>query len=92
MYKKTRKSRQRTKKILSITSSLECDPYSVLHHMEALCNVLRKEEIQLTTLEKMQVVKSIARAKVRAFMVGPSDNYKTFRELDMIGNDLVQML
>lgn len=86
MYKK---NRNKTKKLLD---SLDSDPYVVLRRMETLCTVLRKEELELTTSEKMQVVKSIARAKVRAFMVGPSDNYKTFKELDMIGNDLVQML
>jgi hypothetical protein len=92
MYAKTKKTRHRTKKILGIASSLECDPYGVLREMEALCNMLRKEEVELNSMEKMQIVKSIARAKVRAFMVGPSDNYKTFKELDMIGNDLVQLL
>lgn len=92
MYEKTRRARRKAKKLMVLASSLEDDPSSVVHRMVSLCDMLRNESIELSTPEKMQIVKSMARAKVRAFMVGPSDNYKTFKELDSIGNDLVQLL
>ncbi|VVC04374.1 Uncharacterised protein [Candidatus Bilamarchaeum dharawalense] len=92
MFAKTRKTRHKTKKLIGLASSLESDPSGVIHHMVALCNMLRNEDIELSTPEKMQVVKSMARAKVRAFMVGSADNYRTFKELDEISNDLVQLL
>lgn len=92
MAKKIRKSKFTTEKILQIALSPDCEPSDVLYHMEALCNILRKKDIELTTLEKMGIVKSMARAKVRAYMLGSSDDYKIYSKLDSISNDLVQLL
>jgi hypothetical protein len=89
MLIKNKRIRTKTKRLLQLTASSECEPEDVLSHMEALYRLLSNEEITLTTPEKMIIVKSMARAKVRAHFGGASDNYK---KLDSIGSDLIQLL
>jgi hypothetical protein len=92
MLVKKSKGRQKTKKLLEMASSPYCTPSSVLSHMLALRDMLRREETKLTSLEKMQVVKTMARAKVRAFMLGTPADHETFTKLDSVSNDLVLLL
>lgn len=91
MFVKNRKSRLKTKKIMGLASSLD-DPLSVLDSISELRSLLSTESIELTIPEKLHIVKSMARAKVRALKIGQSDNYKTFKEIDLISNDLVDLL
>jgi hypothetical protein len=93
------KVRSRTKKkFMGITSVLEMayeDPTRygvVVDAASQLCSMLREDEVSLTTPEKLRVMKSVTTAKVKAFMGGASDNYKTFKTLDSISSDLVQLL
>ncbi|MDD5171607.1 MAG: hypothetical protein PHF60_01070 [Candidatus ainarchaeum sp.] len=95
----TEKVRSRTKKkFMGLTSALEMayeDPTRygvVVDAASQLCDMLRQDEVSLTTPEKLRVMKSVTKAKVRAFMGGASDNYKTFKTLDTISGDLVQLL
>lgn len=86
------------KKVLGLTSALESayiDPTRygvVVDAASQICSLLKDQEVSLSMPEKMRVVKSLARAKVQAFMDGPSDDYKTFKALDAISGDLVQLL
>lgn len=95
----TEKVRSRSKKkFLGLTSALEMayeDPlrYSVVVDAASqLCNMLEQDEVSLTTAEKVRVMKSLTKAKVRAFMGGASDNYQAFKTLDSISSNLVQIL
>jgi len=88
------------KRFLGLTSALETavrygDPSQygrMINTAAELRNILRGEDLGLTRAEKVRVVKSITRAKVKAFMEGTSDSYRTFKTLDTISNDLVQLL
>jgi len=88
------------KRFLGLTSALETavrygDSSRYGHMVNAaaeLRNILRNDELDLTRAEKVRVVKSITKAKVKAFMEGTPDSYKTFKTLDTISNDLVQLL
>lgn len=91
MFVKNKKNRLRTKKIMGLASSLD-DPLSVLDSISQLRSLLSAKSIELTIPEKLHIVKSMARAKVRALRSGQSDNYKTFKEIDLVSNDLVDLL
>ncbi|MFH1521116.1 MAG: hypothetical protein ABID61_05715 [Candidatus Micrarchaeota archaeon] len=91
MFVKNRKHRIKAKKIMGLASSLD-DSISVLNSIIELRSLLGTESIELTIPEKLHIVKSMARAKVRAFKSGHTDNYKTFKEIDLIGTDLVNLL
>jgi hypothetical protein len=86
------------KRVMGLTSALEMayvDParYDVIVDAASqLCDILKGEEVSLTMGEKVRVLKSVTRAKVKAFMGGTSDDYKTFKTLDEISGDLVQLL
>ncbi|MEW6036082.1 MAG: hypothetical protein AB1529_05700 [Candidatus Micrarchaeota archaeon] len=85
------------KKLMGLTTELEMydDPMRyevVVDAASQLRTLLREEELSLTMGEKLRVLKSVTKAKVRAFMGGPSDNYRTFKTLDAISGDLVQLL
>ena len=45
-------------------------------------------KVHLSTTEKVDITKILNRAKVRAFMVGTQEGYKTFRVLDTISEDV----
>ena len=57
-----------------------------------LRNMLKGGEVDLSRADKVRVVKSITKAKVKAFMDGTPDSYRTFKALDSISSDLVQLL
>jgi hypothetical protein len=86
------------KKVLGLTNALETayiDPSRygiVIDAASQICSLLKDPEVSLSMPEKMRVVKSLAKAKVRAFMDGPTDDYKAFKALDAISGDLVQLL
>ncbi len=85
------------KKLMGLTTELEMydDPMRyevVVDAASQLRTLLKEEELSLTMGEKLRVLKSVTKAKVRAFMGGTSDNYRTFKTLDAISGDLVQLL
>ena len=86
------------KKLMGLTSALEMtyvDPSKydmVVGVATQLYTTLKDPEVSLTMAEKLRVIKSFTKAKVRAFLDGASDNYRTFKSLDAIGGDLVQLL
>lgn len=53
-------------------------------------NMILDDGISLTMSEKLRVVRSVTKAKIHALISGA--NYETFKALDIIGSDLVQML
>ncbi|NYZ73783.1 hypothetical protein H0O00_01445 [Candidatus Micrarchaeota archaeon] len=91
------KSRSK-KKFMGLTSAMEMayeDPTRygvVVDAASQLCDMLQQDEVSLTTAEKLRVMKSLTKAKVRAFMGGVSDNYRAFKSLDGISNSLIQLL
>ena len=86
------------KKFMGLASALEMvydDPSKyevVIDAASQLRTMLKGEELSLSMSEKVRVIKSVTRAKVRAFMGGNQDSYKTFKTLDGISSDLVQLL
>ncbi len=98
MFGMSQNSTKTKKKVMGLTSALEMayvDPSRydvVVDAASQLCNLLKDEEVSLTMGEKLRVIKSVTRAKVKAFMGGRSDDYKTFKTLDEISSDLVQLL
>jgi hypothetical protein len=86
------------KRVMGLTSDVELaylDPTRygiVVDAASQICDLLKDEEVSLSMPEKMRVIKSIAKAKVRAFMDGPADDYRTFKALDSISGDLVRLL
>ncbi len=53
---------------------------------------LKTEAVSLTVADKLHVLKSLTRAKVRALRSGRQDGYRAFRTLESISGDLVQLL
>jgi hypothetical protein len=53
---------------------------------------LAGDEVSLSMAEKLQVLKSLTHAKIRALQFGRQDGYRAFRMLDSISGDLVQLL
>jgi hypothetical protein len=54
--------------------------------------MLKTEAVSFSMAEKLQIIKSLMRAKLRALKLGKQDGYHTFMMLDAISNDLVQIL
>jgi len=86
------------KKLMGLASALEmgmsyegvADDF-IINAARQIKTTLRGN-IPLTEAEKVRIVKLISRAKARAFLGGPADDYQTYRVLDMISSDLVRML
>ncbi|MFH1393339.1 MAG: hypothetical protein ABII71_06325 [Candidatus Micrarchaeota archaeon] len=57
-----------------------------------LRNMLKAEELALSRKEKVDVVKMLTRAKVKAFMLGTPHSFDTFRALDSISSDVIGLL
>jgi hypothetical protein len=98
MFDSSMKQLKTRKKVLGLTSAIEManvDPTRyevVVDAASQICSLLRDEDISLTMGEKVRMVKSVAKAKVRAFMGGSTDDYRTYRALDVISTNLVQLL
>lgn len=88
------------KKLLALTCALETatayDDSSKFDMMvdaaAQLKDLLALEGVSLTRADKIQLLKTFTRAKVRAFMVGTTESYRTFRALETIGSNLVKLL
>lgn len=88
------------KKLLALASALETaaayDDTSrfdfVVDAAAQLKDLVSVGGVSLSRADKIQVLKNFTRAKVRAFMGGTADSYRTFRTLETIGSDLVKML
>ena len=98
MFDSHAKQSKTKKKVLGLTSALEmanADPTRydvVVDAASQICSLLKDEDVSLTMGEKVRMVKSVAKAKVKAFMGGTADDYRAFRTLDAISADLVQLL
>ena len=86
------------KKAMGLTTELEMayeDPTRygvVVDAASQLCGLLRDDGLSLTVSEKVRLLKSLSKAKAKALRSGSADDYKTFRTLDDISGDLVQLL
>ena len=80
--------------LLGLTTALDFDTSraEVVDAASAMCAMLKTQQISLSMAEKLTVIKSVTKAKVKAFMHGQEDDYRTFKTLDNISNDLVQLL
>ena len=79
----------------ALESAVDNDPsrYGVVVDMASeLRAMLLGEGVSLSIAEKMTVMKSLTRAKLRALKGGAKDHYMMFKTLDGIGSDLVQLL
>ncbi|MEW6721722.1 MAG: hypothetical protein AB1324_00510 [Candidatus Micrarchaeota archaeon] len=98
MFGSSQKETRNRKRVLGLTSALEMayeDPSRydvVVDAATQLCSMLRGSEVSLTMSEKLRVIKSVTRAKVKAFRGGSADDYRTFKTLDAISGDLVRLL
>ncbi len=96
MFNETRRN---TKRLLGLTCALELGTKSdelkydfMLNTAKQLQVALGNSHIPLTVAEKVRIIKSITRAKAIAYRKGASDDYRTFRALNLISSDLVKML
>jgi hypothetical protein len=94
MFNETRRGK---KKLMGLASALEMgmsakDMGFMVSTAEELVKALRTNDLGLSGDEKVRLVKSVCRAKAKAFLGGPGDNYKTYRALSTISSDLVRML
>jgi len=88
------------KKILALTSVLEtATVYGdvakfdlMVNTAEQLRDLLIMEGVSLSRADKVQLLKAFTKVKVRAFMAGTDESYRTFRTLESIGSDLVKLL
>lgn len=94
MFNETRRSK---KKVMGLASALEMgmsekDMGFMVSTAEELVKALRSNDAGLSGDEKVRLVKSVCRAKAKAYTSGPGDDYKTYRALRTISSDLVRML
>lgn len=88
------------RKLLTLASTLETaavyDDTSKFDLMvdaaAQLKDMLALEGVSLSRTDKIQLLKTFTRAKVRAFMTGTAESYRTFLTLELIGSDLVKLL
>jgi len=79
----------------ALESAVDGDPSrygTVIDMASQLRSMLRGETVSLSIAEKMAVLKSLTKAKLRALKNGAKDNYRMFKTLDIIGSDLIQLL
>ena len=86
----------RRKRLMGLTSMLEWgldleNPHKgfMVDVVEQLREALETGETSLSGAEKVRILKTITRAKVKAFMGGELDDFQT---LSHLGKDLVAML
>lgn len=88
------------KRFLAVASTLETavayddsSKYDLMIDAAAqLRTMLTGDDVALTRADKVRVLKSLTKAKVRAFMKGTTESYQTFRTLDTISTDIVKLL
>ena len=88
------------KKFLAVASAFETavayddsSKYDLMIDAAAqLRTMLAGDDVDLTRADKVRVLKSLTKAKVRAFMKGTNESYRTFRTLDTISTDIVKLL
>ena len=93
------KKQSSKKRLLALTSALETATLYdesrfdlVVDTAAQLKDLLALESISLSRTDKIQLLKTFTRAKVRAFMAGTTESYRTFRTLETIRSDLVKLL
>jgi hypothetical protein len=82
-------------RLLSLAEGLELDSSGFDAMVDAVAEMregLQAEALSLSVADKLHVLKSLTRAKVRALRAGREDGYRTFRALEAISGDLVQLL
>ncbi len=94
------KKHSHKKKLLALTSALETatayddtSKFDLLVDAAAqLKDLVAVDGVSFTRTDKIQLLKTFTKAKVRAFMSGTPDSYRTFRTLETISSDLVKLL
>ncbi len=54
--------------------------------------LLSQKNLGLTHMEKVEITKVLNRAKVRSFLMGTDEGFKTFRVLDTVSEDVRKYL
>ena len=87
------------KRLLGLASALEMGMESADMRNDFMLNTAQQLQVAvkgthapLSLEEKVRIVKSLCRAKAKAYASGLSDDYKTFRALSTISTDLVHVL
>ncbi len=87
------------KKLLELTSTLETAAYDdaskfdlMVDAAAQLKDLVAVDGVSLTRTDKIELLKTFTRVKVRAFMAGTTESYRTFRVLETISTDLVRLL
>lgn len=88
------------KRFLALTSALEtvvayddCSKYELMIDAATqIKDLLLLDNAYLSRSDKIRIVKSVTRAKVKAFRGGTPDSYSTFKTLETISSDLVKLL
>lgn len=94
----SRQKQRMKKKAMGLAFELEManeDPTRygvVVDAASQICSLLKDDGLSLTASEKVRLLKSLSKAKVKALRRGSADDYETFRTLDGISGDLVQLL
>lgn len=94
------KKKSSKKRLLALTSALEtATAYDDLSKFDLMVDAAAQlkdfvalDGVSLSRTDKIQLLKTFTRAKVRAFMFGTPDSYRTYRTLETIGSDLVKLL
>jgi len=92
-----RKSRKRFLALASeLESTLMFQDATGIQSMVDTALMLREilicEDLPLRREEKVRVLKTLTRARVRAYIGGSSDGYKAFKALDGISSDVMAAL
>jgi hypothetical protein len=85
-------SRNRLMFLAEALGCSSCGYDSMVDAVSEMRESLRTEAVSLSVADKLHVLKSLTRAKVRALRSGRQDGYKAFRNLEAISGDLVQLL
>ena len=62
-----------------------------IHFATKLRDIVRNN-VKLNRSDKVRLLKTINRAKVRALLLGTSEGERIFRDLDYIGEDIVRLM
>ena len=92
------KGKKERKKFMGLVSTLETvhlDPFrsdAAYQIASEMCIILKATNMPLSISEKVNIVKSMNRAKVKAFQQGPQDGYHAYKNLTSVGTHLVRLL
>jgi len=64
----------------------------VINLAKQVKNALKNVNVKLRHTDKINLLKTINRAKVRALLLGTPDGLKIYKDLDVIGSDILILI